>query len=94
MGFKYIVLEIDRKSAGRQRLPLIFPDVLVHDEVAAVIRVLPLFDANQTRVVSAGLITLEAIYCGGGSETLRIEESDPDDRLLVNSFPYFHGIIL
>ena len=94
MGFKYIVLEIDRKSAGIQRLPVIFPDVMVHRDVAAVISQLPNFKATQPKVVSAGSIELTAEHCGDGSETLQIEEGDPGDRDLINSFPYFHGIIL
>jgi hypothetical protein len=94
VGFKYIILEVDRKEAGLQRLPIIYPDILVHAHVAEAIMRLPNFVQHKATVASAGEINLTADYCGGGSETLKIEESDPDDRFLVNSFPYLHGIIL
>lgn len=87
-GFNYIVID-----NGRQRLPIIYPDVLVHDEVAAVILVLPNFEKAKSRVVSAGNVRILCEYAGGDSETLNIE-SDPGDADLINSFPYFHGLNL
>jgi hypothetical protein len=85
MGFNYIVID-----NGRQLLPIIYPDVLVHDEVAAVIRVLPNFKAGS-KVVSAGSIDIDVISCSGESSTLNLKSS-PGDEELIDSFPYMHGL--
>lgn len=92
MGFKYIVLEVDRKEAGLQRLPIIFPDILVHADVAEAIMRLPNFVQHKATVVSAGDCSIEA-QCSGHSETLNLN-SDAGDTDLINTFPYFHGILI
>ncbi|HKO43361.1 MAG TPA: hypothetical protein VJU84_08725 [Pyrinomonadaceae bacterium] len=95
MGFKYIVIEVERREAGKQRLPIIFPDIMVHAHVAEAVKKLPNFQdpfGSTPKVVSAGDVQITAL-CSGGSETLDLT-SDEGDSSLINTFAYYHGLIL
>jgi hypothetical protein len=88
MGWKYVMIE--NKLAA---YPIIFPDKLVHLEIATVCRlIVPEVDRWAPRPVSAGMI--ESLYVegvGGESETLRMT-SRHDDETIINRYKYFHGI--
>lgn len=92
MGFKYIMVEVDRGVAGQQRLPIIFPDVLVHDDVAKAILALPNFSKQPAKVVSAGTAEAVTALCDGESETLKLK-SDETDTDVICSFAYYHGLV-
>ena len=88
MGWKYLMIE-NRLAA----YPVIFPDKLVHIEVATVMRlIVPTIDKQQPMPVSAGFI--ESLYVegvGGDSKTLKMS-SRPGDEGIINRYKYFHGI--
>lgn len=85
MGWKYIVIE-----DGLTRTPIIFPDKLVHQEVFVVCR--ELWSPRSAVACSAGVIEqLRVGGVGGKSDTLRIK-SHSRDELLINTYPYLHGI--
>jgi len=88
MGWKYVV--ITNKLAD---YPIIFPDKLVHIEVATVCRlIVPTIDKIEPMPVSAGDIGyLEVEGIGGWSSTLQMN-SRPIDERLINTYPYLHGI--
>lgn len=89
MGFKYVMLEIDN-GAFKRRLPIIFPDILVHADVAAAIQQIQ--GMAEAKPVSAGSIDLFAEACHGKSTTLNVASNWEGDAKLINTFPYFHGI--
>ncbi len=89
MGFKYIMLELDSGSFKR-RVPIIFPDLLVHADVAAVLQQTP--GMADAKPVSAGSVELMVTACHGKSTTLNVASNEEDDAELINAFPYFHGI--
>ncbi len=89
MGFKYIMLELDSGSFKR-RVPIIFPDLLVHADVAAALQQTP--GMADAKPVSAGSIDLFAEACHGKSTTLNVASNGEGDAELINTFPYFHGI--
>ncbi len=88
MGFKYIVLELDSGSFKR-RVPIIFPDILVHADVAAAVQSLPMM--GEAKPIAAGSIDLMAAACHGRSSTLNVSAGETDAEL-INTFPYFHGM--
>jgi hypothetical protein len=87
---KYIILE----GPQGQRLPVIFPNVLVHKDVAegvirAVGRQPP--EGRWFKPVTAGFVNLAVSDAYGESETLNMK-SDPGDRVRINVADYSGGI--
>lgn len=88
MGFKYVMLEMPCGGV-RRRIPIIFPDILVHADVAAAVQSLPMM--GEAKPIAAGSIDLMAAECHGKSTTLNVSAGETDAEL-INTFPYFHGI--
>jgi len=86
MGYKYLV--IDTKL---RQLPIIFPDILCHVDVARAICVLLAKSNPEAKAVSAGDIGIEVLECSGESETLGLTAL-PTDKPLIDLFPIFHGV--
>ncbi len=97
MGFKYVVIRMQPKKNGSWiawDLPFIFPDKMVHKDVAEALitsqrQALPDMDFE---VIAAGETTLMSHGCDGESTTLKIKSRGDVDSVLINNFPYFHGI--
>lgn len=92
---KYIMFEQEIGEIKR-KIPFIFPNFLVHQDVAAVTKVLldETFKNSKNRIVSAGDVQIGAgatINCSGKSETLKIK-SHPDDTQILTMYDYFHGV--
>lgn len=93
---KYIMFK--HKLAGdiEQKVPIIFPNHLVHAEVARAMREVfkRQFD-TEPEIASAGEINLTGCLdvdsCFGKSETLK-KESHKDDAAIINLYDYLHGI--
>lgn len=83
------MLEIDN-GAFKRRLPIIFPDILVHADMAAAVQSLPMM--GEAKPIAAGSIDLLVGSCHGKSTTLNVASNEADDAELINAFPYFHGI--
>lgn len=90
MGWKYIMLEIQEGY----RFPIIFPDKLVHKDVAEALRRCTPSKKGPAVATSAGTIEiLDVRGVGGSSETLCIESLGVDDENIINNYNYGHGII-
>lgn len=93
MGWKYIMFE---NTIGDSKIlfPVIFPDKMVHKDVAAVLRhCQPGWHHGGVKVVSAGIIgVLDIAGVNGESETLNIKSSKEDESV-INNYNYCHGII-
>jgi hypothetical protein len=94
---KYIVLEADLASCP-QKIPIIFPNFLVHADVAiAFANLLRKYDRKvksrngRVTVVSAGEISMHDVQCSGKSETTKAN-ADPNDAYMIEFYDYFHGI--
>lgn len=93
--FKYIVI---RKGSFEH--PIIFPDKLVHEDVAVAMFRMEQFAAKEDPfevvVVAAGTVdldsALEDAYCHKGSETLNLASRGKQDSSLIGGFRYGHGI--
>lgn len=96
---KYIMVSITTPGEGPvpalvRKLPVIFPNELVHWTVASALMPMLRTQAGTSRTVeitSAGDFLPSDILCTGSSETLNLR-SDPSDTQIVRMHDYFHGI--
>jgi len=91
MGFNYIVLQTKTDGLVRE-VPIIYPDTLVHEHVALALQLVMSLYGNKPTVVSAGSIELSVGSCDGKSTSLGIKSRKNKDRILINNYPYMHGI--
>jgi hypothetical protein len=93
---KYIMFEVSTRE-GKQLIPVIFPDQLVHRSVAS--RLLPMLRTQEgeptVTVSSAGSFTIKhgLIVCSGDSETLRTQSKPDRDSYVITNYDYFHGLV-
>lgn len=91
---KYIVLKTEN-MIGRE-LPIIFPSILVHSDVAELMQThISMTTRTKTKVVSAGEINLFGgeVLCSGKSTTLNISSRKDIDEELIKMYNYFHGVV-
>lgn len=96
---KYIVL---RRTLGKgkdpmlQDIPIIFPEQLIHADVAAALTA-PDGPLEGATAVSAGDLPSFSFstkpFCGGKSTTLNLESRGESDDALIRQMDYFHGIV-
>lgn len=93
MGYNYVILGL-----GDREIPIIYPDVLVHKQIAEAIQ--PLVeqmrgeeDVTPVKVVSAGSLQLTVNTCEGRSTTLNLESRGDTDEQQINCMPYWHGML-
>ncbi|EIY0667482.1 hypothetical protein MMC72_001608 [Salmonella enterica] len=91
---KYIILRLDGKIP--REVPVIFPDLLVHADVAMTMTAMIKEDSSNTnitdvRVVSAGFCHT-AVECHGRSESLNIASRDIDNTV-INTLDYTFGLL-
>lgn len=93
MGWKYIMFE---NTIGDLKIlfPVIFPDKMVHSEVAAVLRHCQSgWGKGGVRAVSAGMIEhIQVDGLGGESETLNLK-SKAEDAGVIEGYSYLHGLM-
>ena len=91
---KYIVLEAKLGEDLMQKIPIIFPNFLVHSDVAKYVAGLLIKQYKrdpEITVASAGFINLKVEKCFGESETCK-KAADLDDEFLINSYDYTAGL--
>lgn len=91
---KYIVLKAELNNGLEQRIPIIFPNFLVHDHVAKYFAELLIREYKrqpEITVASAGEINFGPVTCYGKSESCKVS-SDPGDDVLINMFDYTQGL--
>ena len=93
MGWKYVMFK--NKIGDLEVLfPVIFPDKMVHSDVAKGLRsFMPGWRSKGVEPVSAGKIEhLEIRGLGGDSETLGLS-SEQGDKDVIENYSYAHGIL-
>ncbi len=95
---KYIVVELVRQGASFE-LPFVFPEMFNHDEYYESVEhhILMKHDSDRPmgiKCVSAGFCNFfkSEPYCGGRSETLKIDSRPAIDNLLLQNFNYDQGL--
>lgn len=96
---KYVMIEVPAHGElPARRVPIIFPDLLVHAHVAeAMEHVVKSTLAAKARVkvktTSAGECRLNDVLCAGKSESLNgLQSRGRDDAQLIEMYDYLHGI--
>lgn len=95
MGLKYIVMKINNGDTVRE-WPIIFPDMMVHKQVAQHIgHCLSRHHNMKSTVIAAGSFSCFGgeVSCYGESETLGLESRGEEDAKLIKMFDYLHGIV-
>jgi hypothetical protein len=93
---KYVVLKVVNKGIERG-IPIVFPDLLIHSEVAKQMQHMMLISHSmETEVVSAGFLSLFGTKpeCSGNSESLGIKSRGEQDDQLITMYDYFHGVVM
>jgi hypothetical protein len=93
MGWKYVMFE-NKIGETKFLFPVIFPDKMVHRQVAEMLRrAMPGWNADGVKPVSAGKIEhIDVTGLGGDSETLNLK-SIPEDKNTIENYSYSHGIL-
>ncbi|EAM5846835.1 hypothetical protein CP583_20830 [Salmonella enterica] len=87
---KYIMLRTNGKL--KRDIPIIFPDLLAHKDVADAIAGMELYsDLNGADVVSAGFCNV-GVKCFGESESCNAVSREVDD-VVINTYDYTHGLM-
>lgn len=93
---KYVMLEITLAGDEAQpfMLPIIFPDKLIHKDMAMSVKKVAwsTWPRCKVNVVSAGEINLGDVECFGSSETLDVESREDRDARTIETYNYLHGI--
>ena len=89
---KYVMLEAKLpESKMVVKIPLIFPNALVHSIVADQMVFALLRHGIEAVPVSAGTASVSQVEIGGNSETLGLS-SNPDDKMTIELIDYLHGL--
>jgi hypothetical protein len=91
---KYIIFRVVDGGVERE-LPVLFPDALIHAQVAKVLTGL-MADAHahlesMPRPIAAGQVRLDAVICTGESETLGLLSRGTKDKRLIENFDLNKG---
>jgi len=90
---KYVMAEVKRGSLVK-KVPLVFPNELVHREMATVFKqALHRHGWDDVRFVSAGELVMfgAGVECSGSSETMGLTAQDGDARV-IEMYDYMHGV--
>lgn len=79
---KYIMFQ----TKDGKKIPIIFPNFMVHSMVAERLQDLTL----DGGIVSAGQIKISVSNCNGYSESLKVGVRK-GDAILIHEYDYFHG---
>jgi hypothetical protein len=86
---KYIMFQTE----DGQHMPVMFPDRLVHADVARSLeRAFVLGEMRGVKPVSAGFCDVEAVAMHGTSESLSLESRGERDKNIVNQYKFLYGI--
>lgn len=86
---KYIMFGKLGRDGQMERIPVIFPDRLVHSQVSLkILAALP----RGFAPISAGSVNLGEIETHGKSDTLKLSPMD-DDANVIATYDYLHGMV-
>jgi hypothetical protein len=90
---KYVMFRVKYGAVSRD-VPVMFPDILVHEEVAKAM--IPClwrhFDSANISLVSAGDFDQIECKCSGESTSLGLK-ARPEDGDIILRYAYRHGIV-
>lgn len=95
---KYVMIEVPAHGElPARRVPVIFPDMLVHADVAHAMELVVKSTLApkakiKVKTTSAGECRLDDVVCHGGSETLNVDSRERLDARVIEMYDYLHGI--
>lgn len=87
---KYIMLQKHLGNNIIQRIPIIFPSNLVHEDVFYACKNIE--GLESTEIVSAGDFNTINCKCSGKSETLNVKSDSEEDSTIIFTYDYLYGI--
>lgn len=90
---KYIVLEVQHPDRGRIEVPVVFPEVLIHKQVAMALRHCD--DMRSAKPVAAGFLSsfgMADVACYGRSESLDLNSRGAVDSKLMETLDATGGM--
>lgn len=81
---KYIMMQ-----SGDRKIPIIFPDMLIHQDVFLALKQIP--QLENAEVVSAGGITIDVCAVGDDSSSLKVQ-SKPEDEDIIEFWDQKRGL--
>lgn len=84
------MFQIPLGSELKRNVPVIYPDFLVHEDVANAFKTIN--GMEKATVISAGHTSLTVDECYGRSSTLNIDSREDEDNRIINAYEYCHGI--
>ena len=89
MEFKYVMIQY-----GHREIPIIFPTILVHEDIFNAMKTLPNFKQKENlKAVSAGTVHIyPKIVCSGESTTLKLKSRGRRDADIMLLYQYQHGV--
>lgn len=91
---KYVMFKVEAKNMPDRFVPVVFPEHMVHKDVADRIA-RAVFDGYNARVVTpvaAGFVEINEAICTGESETLGLQSMLRLDGRVIEQHDYLHGI--
>lgn len=87
---KYVMFSIPGLVV--REMPIMFPDLLAHIDVAKAVQAgVP--ELKNATVVSAGSYDPVSCECFDGSTTLQVESREQDGKIIL-AYDYLHGIVM
>lgn len=86
---KYIMFEVPLGSTMKRKVPIIFPENMVHVDVAEMIT--GCAGLENAKAISAGFCKV-FVECYDKSTTLGLEVDESDDST-INTYDYTHGLL-
>lgn len=101
MKLKYIMYEVDYADGLKKRIPIFFPEPVVHacmhEALEMGTEVMPGPKGTQGKLVSAGFVDSDALLPYGESESLKMLNLPciplRDDYKVLATYDYAHGIV-
>jgi hypothetical protein len=86
---KYITMQVSNKKGLRLAIPIVFPNILVHAQVAAVLKVLlnEQFPGHHVKALSAGEVNSADMHveAHGESTSLKLKARPEDTSLIIGN---------
>lgn len=89
---KYVMFFVEGELIN-QAIPVIFPNVLVHEDVAEAVKTMP--GMQNAKPISAGEVTFNPVdcaHCDGRSDTLDLASRGERDSRIINLNDYGAGL--
>jgi len=90
---KYIMFNIDHNKVFDQRIPIIFPDLMNHEDIANLISPQIKFLLGHYTIISAGFYDPKTQECFGESISLKVKSLGEIDAAIIKNMDEELGVV-